>query len=225
MVAEAAEVRLAVECGAVRQAVLHRAAEYGVGVDQPVGGGHDPSVEVAGRPCGRGAVVFHGFAHERDGRGREEAAQHRVGGEDFARDQVVAFTSRDEARVVVGRDDVGRALVGAPRPGQCEAALDDAPHVCDVVRLVEMRIAGDDLRFYVVFQCGVCHGDNVSAGSDARCAQSPPGDVAGGGLVRMCRTPPAHGRARRARRGSGAFPQCAACCSLCGRNGTYVRGV
>ena len=159
MPAETGIMPFGIGFGGEAKAVLHGAAQGDVGVDDTVGFGHNASVEAARFVVGRGAVVFNGFAHGLYFVGGKPSGQDGVGGQDFARYQVVRLAVAAQSRVVISRYGIDHTHVGLGQPGgQCQAFADDGAGMVGVVGRVERAVAGDDFGLDVglkVFWDGV----------------------------------------------------------------------
>ena len=148
----AGQVARFVEFGVVFEAVLDGADDNGPGIDLPVGFGDDAAVERAWGVLGRSAVVFHRFFHGLALLGREEVLQEGIGHQDLARIDVVVVAAVHDAQVVIGGDDIdhiwihGDAL-GSQHVGDFGALTDHGLDMIELVGLVEMGVAGQDLRF------------------------------------------------------------------------------
>ena len=141
-----------VEFGVVFEAVLDGADDDGAGVDLPVGFGHDAAVEGAGGVLRGSAVVLHRLFHGLELFRREEVFQEGIGQEDLTRVDVVVFAAVHDAQVVIGGDDIDHigihvdALAGQ-HIGEGGALTDHGLDMIELVGLVEMGVAGQDLRF------------------------------------------------------------------------------
>ena len=131
---------LAVERGEVGQTVLHRAANDQLGYYQPVGLGHDATIDRAWRTGCRGAVILRSLSNRYDLLLRKPAAQLPVGKDDACRIGVVVLASEPKARIVVRRNRIYHLGIHIERLGELRAALDHLMGVVAAVATVESVI-------------------------------------------------------------------------------------
>ena len=131
---------LAVEREEVGQTVLHRAANDQLGYYQPIGLGHDATIDRAWRTGCRGAVILRSLSNRYDLLLRKPAAQLPVGKDDACRVGVVVLASEPKARIVVRRNRIYHLGIHVERLGELRAALDHLVGVVAAMATVESVI-------------------------------------------------------------------------------------
>ena len=152
MLQRAVPVALLVQFGIVCKTILHRTANDGFRIDQPIRLCDDSTIDGTRSVVRRSTMILRSLCSQFNSLGRKPLQQTRIATDNAARGQVMRLATLDNPQVVVGRRHIEDLRIHIIVRSKLQRLFDYSLRVVSAVARIKSIIARNNLFAYKVLQ-------------------------------------------------------------------------